>query len=126
MVKKIKKINGLELNINRSTQSNVIVLETNSNIISGTSGYTGLTINLSGVLLKGEPRFNVNGIIYKIGFDSTPSNNQVYFSPDGTIVRTSTSSILNGDKVYWNPLYANSFDLDATDSVGIDYLTQVI
>jgi hypothetical protein len=108
-----------------SYQSNVVVLSNTSNNVSGSIGYAGTSINLSGVTLKGEPRLHVNGILYKIGFNATPSNNLAFFSPDGTTVRTSVATIQNGDKIYWNPLFANSFDLDTSDSVELVYNTQL-
>jgi mannitol/fructose-specific phosphotransferase system IIA component len=108
-----------------SYQSNVVVLSNTSNNVSGSIGYAGTSINLSGVTLKGEPRLHVNGILYKIGFNATPSNNLAFFSPDGTTVRASIATIQNGDKIYWNPLFANSFDLDTTDSIELVYNTQL-
>jgi len=105
-------------------QSNVVVSEVTSNNVTGSIGNSGASLSLSSVKLVGEPRFFVNGIMYKLGFNGTASNNLVFVSPNGSTVRTTLASIINGDNIYWNPLFANAFDLDTTDRLQLVYDTQ--
>jgi len=105
-------------------QSSVVVSEVTSNNVTGSIGNSGASLSLSSVKLVGEPRFFVNGIMYKLGFNGTASNNLVFVSPNGSTVRTTLASIINGDNIYWNPLFANAFDLDTTDRLQLVYDTQ--
>ena len=89
-------------------------------VVTGSIGSTGATVTFA-TELKQIPLVFVNGLKVKVGFDATPSNNLCFFGANASTVRADLSQIQNGDLLYWNPLFANSFDLAVTDEINLVY-----
>lgn len=88
--------------------------------VTGAIGSTGASVSFT-TTLKNIPCVFVNGLRFKVGVNATPANNICFFGPDASTVRTSLSSIVSGDLLFWNPLFANSFDLATTDEIILNY-----
>ena len=95
----------------------------NSLAVTGAIGSTGAFVGFPpSAILNEFPKVFLNGLKIKVGIDQTPANNLCFFSPDGIIVRQTTGQIQDFfDKLYWNPAFANSFDLTTSDEICIDY-----
>jgi hypothetical protein len=89
--------------------------------VIGAIGSTGATISFTNQL-KHIPLVFVNGIRYRVGTSSVPSENICFFGPTASTVRGGLNEIISGDLLFWNPLFANSFDLTASDEIILNYI----
>ncbi len=94
--------------------------------VNSTTGWVGIEFDTTGINLTEEPMFYINGILYEFGYDSTPTNNQLMFSVDGGTTAITDLSLYNDwgvIRIYWNPSFAGSFNLDTSDKLRLDYYT---
>jgi hypothetical protein len=92
----------------------------NTLAVSGAIGWTGCVVVFT-TELKHIPYVFVNGIRYLVGISANPNDNICFFGPSDDIVRGSVNDIVSGDLLFWNPLFANSFDLTTNDVIILNY-----
>ena len=104
---------------NRELKWDVVDDVFNSVAVTGAIGSTGASVSFA-TALKHIPYIYINGIRYRVGTSTVASENICFFGVNAATPRGSLTEIQNGDVLFWNALFANSFDLNG-DEIVLNY-----